>query len=78
MSGLPLQTEKTPTAGFFTIVRAVFWSFLGIRRRQDYESDAASISLRQVVVAGIIGGIIFVVGVVVLVKVIMANIGTAT
>lgn len=75
---LKVQTEKKPQAKFFTVVGAVFWSFLGIRRRQDYESDATSISLKQIVVAGIIGGIIFVVGVVVLVKIIMANIGTAT
>jgi hypothetical protein len=72
------QSVGKPQAGILTVVGAVFWSFLGIRRRQDYESDAASISLKQVVIAGIIGGIIFVVGVVVLVKVIMANIGTAT
>ena len=75
---LKVQTGKKPQAKFFTVVGAVFWSFLGIRRRQDYESDAASISLKQIVVAGIIGGIIFVVGVVVLVKIIMANIETAT
>ncbi|MES2236315.1 MAG: DUF2970 domain-containing protein [Rugosibacter sp.] len=74
---LNVQNEKTSKAGFFTVVGAVFWSFLGIRRRQDYESDAASISLKQVVIAGIIGGIIFVVGVVVLVNVIVANIGMA-
>lgn len=72
------QSVGKPKAGNLTVVGAVFWSFLGIRRRQDYESDAASISLKQAVIAGIIGGIIFVVGVVVLVKVIMANIGTAT
>ncbi len=72
-----MQTEAKPKAGFFTVASAVFWSFLGIRRRQDYESDAASISLKQVVIAGIIGCIIFVGGVVVLVRVIMANIGTA-
>lgn len=72
-----VQNEKTSKAGFFTVAGAVFWSFLGIRRRQDYESDAESISLKQVVIAGIIGGLIFVVGVVVLVNVIVANIGTA-
>ena len=69
--------KKTNKAGFFTVARAVFWSFLGIRRRQDYESDAASISLKQVVIAGIIGGIVFVAGVVVLVRVIVANVGAA-
>lgn len=66
--------EKPPRkAGLLMIVSAVMASFLGIRRRNDYESDAASLSLRQVVIAGIVGGIVFVAGVVVLVKVIMAN-----
>lgn len=75
---LDVQAEKKSQAKFFTLAGAVFWSFLGIRRRQDYESDAASISLKQAVIAGIIGGVIFVVGVVVLVKAIMASIGTTT
>lgn len=66
--------EKVPRkAGLMMIVSTVAASFLGIRRRSDYESDAASLSLRQVVVAGIIGGIVFVVGVVVLVKTVLAN-----
>lgn len=59
------------------IVSTVMASFLGIRRRSDYESDAASLSLKQVVVAGIIGGGVFVVGVVVLVKVVLASLTSA-
>ena len=69
--------EPRPKAGFFDIAGAVFWSFLGIRRRKDYEADTVNISLKQVIFAGIIGGVLFVVGIVVLVKVILANIGTA-
>ncbi|MFZ2628752.1 MAG: DUF2970 domain-containing protein [Rugosibacter sp.] len=76
------QTAKTDKssekAGVWALAKAVFWSFLGIRRRQDYEADTASISLKQVIVAGIIGGIVFVVGVIALVKVILANVGTST
>ncbi len=73
------KTDKSrKNAGVWVLVKAVFWSFLGIRRRQDYEADTVSISLKQVIVAGIIGGIVFVVGVVALVKIILANVGTST
>jgi hypothetical protein len=65
-------------AGLMMIVSTVMASFLGIRRRSDYESDAASLSLGQVVVAGIIGGVVFVIGVVVLVKVVLANLTSAS
>jgi hypothetical protein len=70
-----MNLPETPPrkAGLTKIVAAVMASFLGIRRRRDYEADAANLSLRQVVVAGVIGGVIFVIGVVVLVKVVLAN-----
>lgn len=73
---LDVQTDKkSHPASLLTVAGVVFWSFLGIRRRQDYASDTARISLKQIVVAGITGGMIFVMGVVILVKVILANIG---
>ena len=62
-------------AGAMTIAAAVFWSFLGVRKRRDYERDTISISLKQVIVAGVIGGMLFVFGVIALVKVILANAG---
>ena len=40
---------------------AVFWSFLGVRKRRDYDTDAQDLTLAQVVIAGLIGGVIFVV-----------------
>lgn len=73
---LESQPGLESKASFFDVAAAVFWSFLGIRRRKDYEADTASISLKQVIIAGIIGGIIFVVGIVVLVKVVLKNVGT--
>jgi hypothetical protein len=65
------STDKAARAGFLSALLAVFWSFLGIRRRKDYESDAAKLSMGQVVVAGLIGGVIFVFGVLTLVRVIL-------
>jgi len=42
------------------VVLAVFWSFFGVRKRRDYDSDAQSLTPAQVVIAGLIGGLAFV------------------
>ncbi|MCA1978253.1 MAG: DUF2970 domain-containing protein [Thiobacillus sp.] len=39
---------------------AVFWSFFGVRRRRDYDADAQNLTPLQVVIAGLIGGVAFV------------------
>ncbi len=39
---------------------AVFWSFLGIRRKASGERDAGTIKPAHVVVAGLLGAAIFV------------------
>ena len=57
-----------PRAGFLAKMRAVLWSFVGVRRRQDYQNDARSLDPRAVVVAGLLGGVIFVLVLVAVVK----------
>lgn len=42
------------------VVLAVFWSFFGVRKRRDYDADAQSLTPAQVVIAGLIGGAVFV------------------
>jgi hypothetical protein len=39
---------------------AVFWSFFGVRKRRDYDADAKSLTPAQVILAGLIGGLVFV------------------
>jgi len=39
---------------------AVFWSFFGVRKRRDYDDDAQSLTPAQVIIAGLIGGAVFV------------------
>jgi hypothetical protein len=39
---------------------AVFWSFFGVRKRRDYDADAQNLTPAQVIIAGLIGGAIFV------------------
>ena len=40
--------------------RAVFWSFFGVRRRADYEADAAKLRPRDVIAAGLVSAAVFV------------------
>lgn len=58
-------------------MRAVAWSFLGIRRRADYASDVAKLNPIHVVVAGIVGAALFVLVLVLLVRWVIAS-GVAT
>lgn len=39
---------------------AVFWSFFGVRKRRDYDDDAKSLTPVQVILAGLMGGAVFV------------------
>ena len=57
------STQVTPkaNASFFQVVKAVLWSMLGVRQQKGYEDDTAKITLKQAVIAGIIGGVVFVV-----------------
>ncbi len=64
---LMTEPSKPASATPLQVARAVFWSFFGIRRRADYDKDAVSLTLAQVIVAGIIGAIIFVLSLVTLV-----------
>lgn len=64
MSEAPKSAKATP----LQVARVVFWSFFGIRKRAEYEKDAVSLTLPQVVIAGIIGAVIFVLSLVTLVR----------
>lgn len=65
----PLQRK----ASFGATMKAVFWSFLGIRKRSDYEHDAANLNPVHVVIAGLIGVLLFIGVLVAVVKVVVAK-----
>lgn len=61
--------DKTPRrAGFLATLRAVMWSFLGIRKGKDYQRDSASLDPKAVIVAGVLAGLIFVLSIVAFVR----------
>jgi len=47
-------------ASFGATMKAVFWSFFGIRKRSDYEKDSASLNPIHVIIAALIGVAIFI------------------
>ena len=50
---------------------AVFWSFFGVRRRRDYDADAQSLTPAQIILAGLVGGLLFVLTMLLLVYLVM-------
>ncbi len=66
--------EQTPkSASPLQLAKAVFWSFLGIRRRAEHESDLTQLKPAQVIIAGLIGAAILVLSLVLLVKFIVGR-----
>jgi hypothetical protein len=47
-------------ASFGKTMKAVFWSFFGVRKRKDYEHDAAHLNPVHVVIAALIGVVLFI------------------
>jgi preprotein translocase subunit Sec61beta len=66
------QTRQKP-APLMQVVKAVLWSFLGIRRRAEHESDALQLKPAQVIVAGLVGAAVFVLSLVLLVRFIVSR-----
>ncbi|HEX2825837.1 MAG TPA: DUF2970 domain-containing protein [Burkholderiales bacterium] len=42
------------------LAKAVAWGFFGVRKSADHRDDIASLTLPQIIVAGIVGGAIVV------------------
>ena len=63
-----VETQKqAPKNSFLRLLKAVFWSFFGVRRRRDLESDA-SLNPLHLIAAGVIGAALFIVVLLVVVR----------
>lgn len=45
---------------FLATLGAVFWSFIGLRRHRDYETDTTELNPIYVIVAALIGAALFI------------------
>ncbi|MCX7219006.1 MAG: DUF2970 domain-containing protein [Burkholderiales bacterium] len=71
MDELKLASKRK--ASFLATAKAVFWSFLGIRKKSDYEQDAAQLNPLHVIIAGVIGALIFIATLIIIVKSVVAK-----
>ncbi len=68
-----LKKAAQREASFGATVKAVFWSFFGVRKKSDYEKDAAQLNPVHVIIAGLIGALIFIVTLLLIVKSVVAE-----
>ena len=64
---LPDVAEAEPAVfkrkgSLFRTIKAVMWSFVGLRARGEYEKDIQQLNPVHLVVAGLIGAVVFVGG----------------
>jgi hypothetical protein len=64
----PGEEGQVPKASPLRAFKTVFWSFFGVRRRTDNQDDFAGITPVQIIVAGVIGAVIFVATLITLVR----------
>ena len=68
MSATPGKTPATNRGSVLGTVRAVAWSFLGIRRGQDFQDDIKKLNPLHIMAVGFVGCVVLVGGLIALVK----------
>jgi hypothetical protein len=66
--GADLRDAVRRKGSFLQTLRAVAWSFFGVRKGSEYEKDVAKLNPVHVVIAGVLGAAVFVAGLVLLVN----------
>jgi len=68
-----MAAQAPKRASPLQVAKAVFWSFLGVRKRRDYETDSVQLKPQQVIIAGLIGAALFVFALILLVRLVIGN-----
>jgi hypothetical protein len=63
-----LRDATQRKGSFGQTLKAVAWSFFGVRKSSDYAQDVARINPIHVIVAGVLLAVLFVVGLILLVN----------
>ncbi len=63
-----LKEAAQRKGSFLQTLKAVAWSFFGVRKSTDYAQDVAKINPVHVIVAGVIAAVLFVGGLILLVN----------
>jgi hypothetical protein len=71
--GQGLKQAAQRRGSFVQTMRAVGWSFFGVRRGSDYEKDVNQLNPVHVVIAGVIGALLFIAVLIALVNWVLAS-----
>jgi Protein of unknown function (DUF2970) len=66
----PVMQRK---GSFVQTMKAVAWSFFGVRKGADYEKDVNQLNPVHVVIAGVIGAVLFVIALLLVVNWVLAS-----
>jgi hypothetical protein len=66
--GADLKAAVQRKGSFLQTLKAVAWSFFGVRKSAEYEKDVSQLNPVHVVIAGLLGAAVFVGALVVLVR----------
>ncbi|MFP3890157.1 DUF2970 domain-containing protein [uncultured Ralstonia sp.] len=56
-----LKQATKRRASFAQTMKAVFWSFFGVRKGRDHDQDMAQLNPVHVIIAGVLGAVLFIV-----------------
>ena len=58
---------------FLQTMKAVAWSFFGVRKSSDYEKDVSQLNPVHVVIAGVLGAVLFIIALLTLVNWVLSS-----
>jgi hypothetical protein len=68
-----LKEATKRKASLITTLKAVLWSFFGVRKKSGYEQDAQQLNPVHVIIAGLICAAIFIATLILIVKSVVAK-----
>ena len=68
-----LHANVRRRGSFTRTLRAVFWSFFGVRKSSDREKDAEQLNPVHVIIAGVVGAMLLVAGLLALVSWVLSS-----
>jgi hypothetical protein len=60
-------------SSFMQSMKAVMWGFLGVRKKSGLQEDIASLSLVHIIIAGVVGALIFMATLLLIVKLVVSQ-----
>ena len=67
------ELAKAGSASLWRSMRMVAWSFLGIRKNSGFAEDSARVSPLHVMLVGLLAGLLFVIGLILVVNWVVAK-----